>query len=274
MERQRVALVTGASSGIGQATADLLAANGFTVFGTSRTADAGATHSYEMLPLDVRRDTSVDAAVQAVLDRGGRIDVLVNNAGYAQSGAIEENSITDAQAQFETNFFGVMRMTNAVVPLMRAQGGGRIINISSVLGQVAFPYLGLYAASKFALEGLTEALRDELRTFNIHVALIEPGFAKTNFAGQRPAQAIEAYTSVRQAALRFTNAGLTGGMQPDMVAQAILIAATTPYPRLRYRVGRTAKVLIALKRLLPEPIFERLRRRIVNLDQANRPQRS
>jgi NAD(P)-dependent dehydrogenase (short-subunit alcohol dehydrogenase family) len=183
VQRQRVALVTGASSGIGQATADLLAANGFTVLGTSRTPSSGAARSYPLLPLDVRLDTSVDAAVQAVLDRVGRIDVLINNAGYAQSGAIEENSIADAQAQFETNVFGVMRMINAVVPLMREQGGGRIINISSVLGQVAFPYLGLYAAGKFALEGLTEALRDELRTFNIHVALIEPGFVKTNLAG-------------------------------------------------------------------------------------------
>jgi NAD(P)-dependent dehydrogenase (short-subunit alcohol dehydrogenase family) len=112
VDRQPVALVTGASSGIGQATAELLVANGFTVFGTSRTPDAGAAHSYTLLPLDVRLDRSVDAAVRAVLDAVGRIDVLINNAGYAQSGAIEENSITDAQAQFETNVFGVMRMTN------------------------------------------------------------------------------------------------------------------------------------------------------------------
>src|SRR5262245_29761085 len=132
METRRVALVTGASSGIGQATADLLAANGFSVFGTSR-APAGAARSYPLLPLDVRLATSVDAAVQAVLDAAGRIDVLINNAGYGQVGAIEENSIADAQAQFETNVFGVMRMTNAAVPLMRQQGGGRIVNISSVL---------------------------------------------------------------------------------------------------------------------------------------------
>src|SRR5262245_1631767 len=230
MGQQPVALVTGASSGIGQATAELLASNGFIVFGTSRTPDGQSTRPYTMLSLDVRQDASVDSTVQTVHSQLGRIDLLVNNAGYAQAGAIEENSIADAQAQFETNLFGVMRMTNAVVPLMRRQGGGRIINISSVLGQLAFPYVGLYAASKFALEGLSEALRDELRTFNIHVSLIEPGFVKTNFAEQRPTRPIDAYADVRQAALRFTTAGLAGGMQPNVVAQAILVAATARSP--------------------------------------------
>ena len=268
MGQQPVALVTGASSGIGQATAKLLATNGFIVFGTSRTPDGQSTRPYTMLSLDVRLDASVNAAVQAVHSQVGRIDLLVNNAGYGQAGAIEENSVADAQAQFETNLFGVMRMTNAVVPLMRRQGGGRIINISSVLGQLAFPYVGLYAASKFALEGFTEALREELRPFAIHVSLIEPGFVKTSFAGQPPQQWIEDYAAVRQAALQFTRAGIASGIQPDMVAQAILVAARAPHPRLRYRVGRTAHVLSALKHLLPDRALERVRRQIVPIDTA------
>ena len=266
MDKQQVALVTGASSGIGQATAELLAANGFIVFGTSRAPDARLTDGYTLLPLDVRLDSSVDSAVRTILDRAGRIDLLVNNAGYAQAGAIEENSVADAQAQFDTNLFGVMRVTNGVLPLMRRQRGGRIINISSVLGQVAFPYIGLYEASKFALEGLTEALRYELQQFNIHVSLIEPGFVKSNFAGQRPAQPIDDYAAARQAALQFTSRGIARGMEPAIVAQTILTVASTRHPRLRYPVGREAKLLIALKRLLPEPAFERVRSRIVKPD--------
>ena len=146
MGANQVALITGASSGIGQATAELLAARGFTVFGTSRAPDQIA-RSYALLPLDVRSDASVEAAIQSVLDRAGRIDVLVNNAGYSQAGAIEETSIADVQAQFDTNLLGVIRMIKAVLPTMRQQGHGRVINISSVVGHVAPPYLGVYASS-------------------------------------------------------------------------------------------------------------------------------
>jgi short-subunit dehydrogenase len=274
MGTQPVALITGASSGIGQATAELFAASGFRVFGTSRAPDAGAARTYTMLSLDVRLDESVDAAVRDVLGQAGRIDVLVNNAGYSQSGAIEENSIAEAQAQFDTNLFGVMRVIKAVAPIMRRQGAGHIINISSVLGQVAFPYVGLYAASKFALEGFTEALRHELRQFNIQVALIEPGFVKTSFAGQRPTSLIDDYATGRQAAFQWSRAGIDGGMAPDVVAQAILAVATTHTPRLRNRIGRTSRLLSTLKRFLPEPAFERVQRRIFETNQARtrRPQ--
>jgi NAD(P)-dependent dehydrogenase (short-subunit alcohol dehydrogenase family) len=160
MKSNRVALVTGASSGIGQATAELLAARGFTVFGTSR-APTQVDSTYRWLPLDVRSDASVEAAVQSLLEQAGRIDVLVNNAGFAQVGAIEESSIADVQAQFDTNLFGALRVIKAVLPVMRQQGSGRIINVSSVVGQVAPPYMGVYATSKFALEGLSEALRED-----------------------------------------------------------------------------------------------------------------
>jgi len=260
MEVKQVALVTGASSGIGQATAELLAARGFTVFGTSRAPEK-LTGSYKWLPLDVRSDASVEAAVQSLLEQAGRIDVLVNNAGYAQVGAIEESSLVDVQAQFDTNLLGVIRMIKAVLPVMRQQGSGRIINVSSVVGQVAPPYLGVYATSKFALEGLSEALREEVRPFGVGVSLVEPTFVKTPLVSQPPTNPIAAYTPARQAALQVLSTSVASGIEPRAVAQVILRAATTR-PRLRYLVGRDVKVLLLFKRLLPELLFERLQRRV------------
>jgi NAD(P)-dependent dehydrogenase (short-subunit alcohol dehydrogenase family) len=264
MGSQQVALVTGASSGIGQATAELLAAKGFTVFGTSRSSGKLAG-SYKWLSLDVRSDASVEAAVQSLLEQTGRIDVLVNNAGFAQVGAIEETSITDAQAQLDTNLLGVIRLIKAVLPVMRRQGSGRIINVSSVVGQVAPPYAGVYATSKFALEGLSEALREEVRQFGVDVSLVEPSFVKTSLVSQTPNQPIAAYTPARQAALQVLSTSVERGMEPRAVAQVILRAATTR-PRLRYLVGRDAKLLMLLKRLLPESLFERVQRRVFQVD--------
>jgi NAD(P)-dependent dehydrogenase (short-subunit alcohol dehydrogenase family) len=259
MVSHRVALVTGASSGIGQATAELLVASGFTVFGMSRSPNQ-VVRSYTWLPLDVRSDASVEAAVQSLLEQTGRIDVLVNNAGYAQVGAIEESNIADMQAQFDTNLLGVFRMIKAVLPVMRRQGSGRIINVSSVVGHVAPPYAGLYATSKFALEGLSEALREEVRPFGVSVSLVEPAFVKTHIVSQQPIDPIAVYTPGRQAAMRVLSTSIQNGMEPGAVAQVILRAATTR-PRLRYLVGRDAKALVLLKRLLPESLFERVRRR-------------
>ena len=263
MANQPVVLITGTSSGIGQATAELLAANGFTVFGTSRKPDP-IVRSYTVLPMDVRSDTLVEAAVQSILEQTGQIDVLINNAGYTQFGAIEENTIADMEAQFDTNLFGIMRLTNAVLPKMRGQSGGRIINVSSVVGHVALPYFGLYATSKFALEGLTEALRYEVRQFNIHVSLVEPGFVRTHIKGQPPTNPIADYAPARQAAVQFVRARVESGMEPEAVAQTILRIAMTARPRLRYRVGRAANLLITLKQLLPEPLFDQVRRRVFN----------
>jgi len=168
--KNKVALVTGASSGIGQATAERLADAGYEVFGTSRRVRPGGQRSLTMLTLDVTSDESVQAAVQEVVRRAGRIDVLVNNAGFgvAPAGA-EESSIEQAQSIFDTNFFGIVRMTRAVVPQMRKQEGGRIINIGSVLGFLPMPYGALYAATKHAIEGYSESLVHELRTRGIRV---------------------------------------------------------------------------------------------------------
>src|SRR5215470_1629987 len=242
-----VALVTRASSGIGQATAELLATKGFTVFGTSRSPHQNAGSS-TWVPLDVRSDASVQAAIQSVLEQVGRIDVLVNNAGYAQVGAIEESSVAEVQAQFDTNLFGAIRMIQAVLPAMRQQGNGRILNVSSALGQVAPPYAGVYATSKFALEGLTEALREEVRPFGITVSLVAPAFVKTHLVNQEPTTPISAYTMGRHTALQAASTGIERGVEPSVVAQVILRALRSSQPRLRYVVGRDAKVLLLLKR--------------------------
>jgi short-subunit dehydrogenase len=187
--------------------------------------------------------------------------VLVNNAGYSHVGAIEESSIAEVQAQLDTNLLGVIRMIKAVLTVMRQQGSGRIINVSSVVGQVAPPYVGVYATSKFALEGLSEALHEEVRQFGVDVSLVEPAFVKTHLVSQLPTTPIAAYAPARQAAIQGLSTSIESGMEPGAVAQVILRAVTTR-PHLRYLVGRDAKLLMMLKRLLPEPLFERVRRRV------------
>ena len=180
--RGKIALVTGASSGIGKATAERLAMAGYKVYGTSRRGAGAGQRSYEMLTLDVISDESVEAAVAEVMRIDGRIDLLVNNAGFSTApAAAEESSIEQARSIFDTNFFGIVRMTRAVVPHMRHQGGGRIINIGSVLGFLPAPYMALYAATKHAIEGYSESLDHELRTRGIRVSVIEPAYTRTQF---------------------------------------------------------------------------------------------
>src|SRR3954462_3809206 len=187
--QNKIALVTGASSGIGEATAGQLATAGYKVYGTSRRAPKPGQRSFEMLTLDVTSDESVEAIIDEGIRREGRIDLLVNNAGFSPAPAgAEESSIEQARSIFDTNFFGIVRMTRAVVPHMRRQGGGRIINIGSVLGFLPMPYMALYAATKHAIEGYSESLDHELRTRGIRVAVIEPAYTKT----QIDANAMEA----------------------------------------------------------------------------------
>ena len=230
MTLSRVALVTGASSGFGQATAALLAAQGFQVFGTSRTPAHNTTGSFELLPLDVDSEASVQICVQTILERTGRIDLLVNNAGFAQGGALEENSLEDARAQFETNVFGVLSMLKAVIPVMRRQGSGQIITVSSLPGVVAMPYLGLYASSKFALEGMIEGLYHELRPFHIRVSLVEPAFFRTKFDARPPAAPLAVYESARQSMMRFVRDAVEQGPDPEQVARRIVRLATSAAP--------------------------------------------
>jgi NAD(P)-dependent dehydrogenase (short-subunit alcohol dehydrogenase family) len=222
-----VVIVTGASSGFGRATAKLLSKRGYRVFGTSRRELSNLDEEFEMLLLDVSSDDSVQACVEQVLNAAGRIDLLINNAGYALSSFVEETTLDEVRSIFETNFFGVVRMTKAVLPIMRKQRHGRIINISSLAGLVGVPSQGFYSASKFALEGYSEALKYEVEKFNIKVSLIEPSFFRTNLhkVMVRRKDEIADYDSFRNAVeSSFENAIQNGG-DPEKVAELIVRVA-------------------------------------------------
>ena len=269
MSEQEVVLITGASSGIGQSTARLLAKQGFSVFGTSRKPSGiDAIPGVEVLPLDVRLDESVDACLEAVLKQAKRLDIVINNAGYELGGAIEETTLEEVKAQFETNFYGVVRMIKAVLPIMRRQGKGQIINISSLAGLATVPFLGVYSASKFALEGYTERLRHEVKPFNVQVSLVEPGFIKTNLAGNRQyvANQISEYNPWRQRAFEAMGQYEEKAPEPTLVAECVLHLIKNKSPKLRYRVGKDVTSTNRLRRFLPESLFERGTRSYFRLD--------
>jgi NAD(P)-dependent dehydrogenase (short-subunit alcohol dehydrogenase family) len=267
--KKSVALVTGASSGIGKATAERLAIAGYTVYGTSRRVAQTSQHPFAMLSLDVTRDESAAAAVEEVIRLEGRIDLLVNNAGFsvAPAGA-EESSIEQAQAIFDTNFFGMIRMTRAVVPHMRRQGVGRIINISSVLGFLPMPYGALYAATKHAVEGYSESLDHELRTRGIRVSVIEPAYTKTQFDANflEPDSKLDEYREIRAAWAEKTKELVEAGDKPGVVADAVLRAALAPRPKLRYTAGARARSLQFLRRFAPARLVDAGIRRDLGLD--------
>src|SRR5438477_4064655 len=241
--KSKVALVTGASSGIGEATAQRLATAGYKVYGTSRRGGPTSPQSFEMLPLDVTSDASVEAAVREVIRLNGRIDLLVNNAGFgvAPAGA-EESSIEQARSIFETNFFGVVRMIRAVVPHMRRQGSGRILNIGSVLGFLPMPYGALYAATKHAVEGYSESLDHELRTRGIRVSVIEPAYTKTPFDANfmEPDAKLDAYREGREGVTKRVNEVMATAEAPGVVADTVLKAANAAHPKIRYGSGPLA----------------------------------
>jgi NAD(P)-dependent dehydrogenase (short-subunit alcohol dehydrogenase family) len=271
MPTQRVVIITGASSGVGQCTARLLSQRGDKVFGTSRhPADAGRIPGVEMVPLDVRTDASVRACIDDVVNRAGRLDVLINNAGYELAGALEELSLEEARAQFETNFFGVVRMVNAVLPLMRQQKRGHIINVSSLTGLTAIPFLGIYSASKFALEGYTEALRQEVKPFNIQVSLTEAGFLRTAMMNHRQvgARRVTEYDPWRQRALNAIRASEDRAPGPEVVADTLYGIISSSSPRLRYLIGQQAKSVARLRRFLPAGMFEQGVRQTFSLDRT------
>jgi NAD(P)-dependent dehydrogenase (short-subunit alcohol dehydrogenase family) len=269
MSGSKVILVTGASSGNGQATARLLSQQGYRVIGTSRNpATAEKMPHVAMVALDVCSDDSVAACVRTILDEAGHLDVVVNNAGYELAGALEELSLDEAHAQFATNFFGVVRVVKAVLPTMRQRSRGHIVNISSLAGLSPAPFLGMYSASKFALEGYSEALRHELKPFAIHVSLVEPGFLKTPLMSKRElaSQPIRAYDSWRQRALGAIRAYEEKGPGPELVARTVLEIIESRTPRLRYAIGQQARLISRLRRFLPEGAFERGARRTFRLD--------
>ena len=266
---RKTALVTDASSGIGEATAERLTKAGYKVYGTSRRGAQVGKRSFEMLPLDVTSDESVSAAVGEVMRRDGRIDLLVNNAGFgvAPAGA-EESSLDQARSIFETNFFGLIRMTRAIVPHMRRQGGGRIINIGSVLGFLPMPYGALYAATKHAVEGYSESLDHELRTRGIRVSIIEPAYTKTPFDTNfvEADAKLDEYSEAREGLNKRLNEVMATAEPPGVVADTVLKAANAARPKLRYAAGRLAKRLRFLRKLAPTGLVDAGIRRDLRLD--------
>jgi len=263
-----VALVTGATSGIGQAAALALADAGFEVIGTGRKTARTAPHvGVTLVDLDVSSDESVAAVIQQVIERFGRIDVLINNAGIGSAGAAEENSVEQAQRVFNVNVFGVMRMTNAVLPHMRAQGGGRIINLSSVLGFLPAPYGALYAATKHAIEGYSESMDHEVREHGVRVLLVEPAYTKTGFDANivQPDTPLPAYADQRRIADEIVASAVASGDDPAIVAKVIVAAATDARPKLRYTAGPLAGRIRTLRRIAPARAFDRQIRKLNRL---------
>jgi NAD(P)-dependent dehydrogenase (short-subunit alcohol dehydrogenase family) len=254
-------LITGASSGIGFALAKQLSEQGHTVFGTSRNPKPNPDLPFTMLELDVTNDASVQACVQRVIERSNHLDILINNAGYDLYGAAEETSDMELRAQLETNFFGAVRMTQAVLPHMRERRVGKIIQLSSVGGLFALPMNSAYAASKFALEGYSEALRYELLPFHVYVSLIEPGQVNTDTLETSVRLTNSPHPAYRGAAGMMvntmrSNAAKTGLSVASVVARTVQVV-NTPKPKLRHPVGGIAQFLPILKFLMPG-MFENL----------------
>ncbi len=267
MSENKVALVTGASSGFGKLTAELLASKGYRVFGTSRKEQPDPHPGIKMLVLDVRSDISVHECVDELRATAKRIDLLVNNAGEAHVSLVEETSLSEAQGIFDTNFFGVVRVTNAVLPIMREQRAGRIITVGSLAGLVGVPAQAFYSASKFALEGFSESLAMEVRGFNIKVSLIEPGFFKTNIgqSARSGSQSIPDYNTIRETLQTSIQRAIARGDNPQKVAELIVKVAETAKPKLRYRAGSSAVWVSRLKAILPEEWFGRGMRKTFGL---------
>jgi NAD(P)-dependent dehydrogenase (short-subunit alcohol dehydrogenase family) len=258
----RVVLITGAGSGIGAACAGHLHACGYAVYGTVRQARA-VEAGYRTVPMDVLDDGSVRRAVEAVLAEAGRLDVVVNNAGISISGAVEDLSLDQFRLVLETNLLGALRVCRAALPAMRGQGSGLIVNVSSVAGLVGLPFDGAYSASKFALEGLTQSLRMEVRRFGVHVALLEPGEVATGMTARNlelhRVAATPPYAARFACSMSACTASEAGGIPPSAVAQALERIIESRRPRLRYCVGRTSDRMAAwLSRLLPSGWFEHL----------------
>src|SRR3954447_21854676 len=268
--KSEAVLITGCSSGIGRATAAHLAQRGYTVYASARKLDAIRdleAHGCRLLALDVTDDDSMTAAVGAVEREQGAVGVLVNNAGYSQSGAVESIPMDAVRRQFETNVFGLVRMCQLVLPAMREQRWGRIINISSMGGRLVFPGGGYYHATKFAVEALSDALRFEVKGFGIGVVLIEPGLIKTEFGNAavsslEPAANDGPYADFNNA-VGATTAGAYGsgsgltrfGAGPDAVAKAIERAIKKP--KARIPVTASARIMIGLRRVMPDSMWDR-----------------
>jgi NAD(P)-dependent dehydrogenase (short-subunit alcohol dehydrogenase family) len=259
MSDRKVVVITGASSGIGEATARLLAQNGFLVFGGARdTNRAPAIPGVRFGTVDVTDEASVSGFVEWVLSEAGKIDVLVNNAGISLVGPVENTSTPEAQLVFDTNLFGPLRMIRAVLPSMRAARNGLIINMSSVLGFLPAPFMGIYASSKHALEGLSESLDHEVREYNVRVVLIEPTFTNTNLDvnAKHTGSTLGVYASQATATTKTVEAQIKSAPSPSVVANQVLAAINGPY-RMRQPAGGQATLLSRLRRFMPASAVDR-----------------
>ncbi len=262
-----VAIVTGASGGIGEATARALQAAGYQVFGTYRRPPATRLAGVEYLACDVISDEAVQTAVGQVLAKAGRIDLLINNAGVGLLAGAEESSVEQAKSLFDVNLFGVFRLTRAVLPTMRRQGSGRIVNISSVLGLIPAPFMALYSASKHALEGYSESLDHEIRGSGVRVVLVEPYYTRTSFDGNgyQADQQLDVYQSARTNAEGVVRDEMKAADTPELVARAVVKASTDTNPQTRYAAGRRARQVSLLRRFVPGSAFDKSLRKQMRL---------
>jgi len=266
---EKIALVTGSSSGIGLETSLALARNGFYTFATMRDLKKSEkikekieneNLTMEILELDVDNDQSVNTAVKTILEKKERIDVLVNNAGYGMWGTVEDVSMNEFKEQFETNFFSIIRLIQKVSPVMRKQGSGTMINVSSVAGRIGFPVSPAYISSKFALEGLSESLRFELMPFGVNVVIIEPGVIKTNFFNSmklsEKSQQDSVYKDITEKVISGVKMMAEMGTDPKEVANTIIKALKEEKPLPRYVVGNDAMMFLEAKKMKTDMEFE------------------
>ncbi|WP_333878720.1 SDR family oxidoreductase [Flavobacterium sp.] len=258
----KVVLITGGSSGIGKAIGAFLHHKGFTVFGTSRNPEKITDSLFPLIPLDVRHPESIHNAIAYVMQNAQRLDVVINNAGVGITGPIEEIPTAEIKNNFETNFFGPIEVMKAVLPQMRAQQSGLIINITSIAGYMGLPYRGVYSASKGALEIITEAVSMEVKSFGVNVVTVAPGDFATNIASGRyhaPVIPGSAYEMPYGNTLQQMNEHVDGGSNPDEMAEAIYLIISDKQPKLHYKVGAfMQKFSIVLKRILPDRVYEQM----------------
>lgn len=258
----KVILITGGSSGIGKSVGDFLMQQGFCVYGTSRNPERFTHSLFPLIPLEVKNADSIRKAVELIIEKEGRLDVLVNNAGAGITGPIEEIPEAEIKANFETNFFGPINVIKAVLPHMRHQQSGLIINVTSIAGYMGLPYRGIYSASKGALELLTEAFRMELKGFNIQMVNVAPGDFATNIAAGRyhaPLRNDSPYKEPYGKTLDLMNAHVDEGSDPNIMARAIMHIISAKNPKIHYKVGKfMQKFSIVLKRALPDKIYEKM----------------
>lgn len=273
-EQQKVAIVTGSSSGIGYATSLLLARNRFHTYATMRNIEKSADIqeitnkerlSLQVIQLDVNDDASIRNSIKRIERENERIDVLINNAGYGLVGAFEDLSVEEIKSQFETNFFGVIRLTQQVLPIMRKQKSGTIVNVSSGAGRIGFPGMSAYVSSKFALEGLSESMSYELEPFGIKVVIIEPGVIRTNFKKNSVMSeksldnsSISPYSSIIQKIDSSISSIIEHATPPEDVAKAILHAITSNNPELRYLVGNDMIMMAETKKSMSDEDFRKM----------------